>query len=98
MCTESIVSKKIVIDHIICDSVKPHNLQISWHVIILCNVAYSNSKYKDSLIADAKAKAKHEKSIVISEVSKVSLKHNEILEFTRFFYKKTIFFLWPQFS
>ena len=93
MCTESIVSKKVVRDHIICDSVKPHNLQISWHVIIPCNVACSNSKYKDGLIADAKAKAKHEKSIVI-----VSLKHNEILEFTRFFYKKTIFFLWPQFS
>ena len=66
----------------ISNSVKPHNFQISRQLIISCNAAYS--KYKNSLIAAEKAKAKQEvskeKSIVISEISKVSLKHNELLE------------------
>ena len=82
MSTESIVSKKIVRDHMISHSVKPHNFQISWQLIISCNAAYS--KYKDSLIAAEKAKAKQEvrkeKSIAISEISNVSLKRNELLE------------------
>ena len=66
----------------ISNSVKPHNFQISRQLIISCNAAYS--KYKNSLIAAEKAKAKQEvskeKSIVISEISKVSLKYNELLE------------------
>ena len=81
MSTESFVSKKIVRDHMISHSVKAHNFQISWQLIISCNAAYS--KYKDSLIAAEKAKAKQEvskeKGIVISEISNVSLIRNELL-------------------
>ena len=84
MSTEPIVSKKIVRDHMISHSVKPYNFQISLQ-LISCNAAYS--KYKDSLIATEKAKAKQEvnkeKRLVISEISKVSLKHNELLEVSK---------------
>ena len=85
MNTELIVSKKIVKDHMISHSVKPHNFQIRRQLIISCNAAYS--KYKDSLIAAEKAKAKQEvskeKSIVIYEISKVSLNCNELLEVSK---------------
>ena len=85
MSTESIVSKKIVRDHMISHSVKPHNFQLSRQLITSCNAAYS--KYKDSLIAAKKTKAKQEvskeKNILISEISKVSLKHNEHLEVSK---------------
>ena len=81
MSTESFVSKKIVRDHMSSYSVKPYNFQISRQLIISCNAAYS--KYKDSLIAAEKAKAKQEvskeKGIVISEISNVSLIRNELL-------------------
>ena len=81
MGTESFLSKKIVRDHMISHTVKAHNFQISWQLIISCNAAYS--KYKDSLIAAEKAKAKQEvskeKGIVISEISNVSLIRNELL-------------------
>ena len=84
MSTEPIVSKKIVRDHMISHSVKPYNFQISLQ-LISCNAAYS--KYKDSLIAAEKAKAKQEvnkeKRLVISEISKVSLKYNELLEVSK---------------
>ena len=76
----------------ISNSVKPHNFQISRQLIISCNAAYS--KYKNSLIAAEKAKAKQEvskeKSIVISEISKVSLKYNELLEARKSLDKKFV--------
>ena len=81
MSTESIVLKKIVRDHMISHSVKPHNFQIRRQLIISCNAAYS--EYKDSLITAEKAKVKQEvnkeKSILISIISKVSLKRNKLL-------------------
>ena len=60
MSTESIVLKKIVRDHMISHSVKPHNFQIRRQLIISCNAAYS--EYKDSLITAEKAKVKQEVS------------------------------------
>ena len=78
---ELTVSKKIVRNQTISHSVKPRNFRISRQLIITCNAAYS--KCKDSLIAAEKAKAKQEvskeKSILISKISKISLKRKEIL-------------------
>ena len=85
MITESVVLKKRVRDHMISPSAKPHNFQISRQLIIACNSA--SLKYKDSLVAVEKAKAKKEvrkeTCIVISEISEISLKRNELLEVSK---------------
>ena len=85
MITESVVSKKRVRDHIISPSTKTHSFQIIRQLITSCNSAYS--KYKDSLVAVEKAKAKKEvrkkRCIVICEISEISLKCNERLEVSK---------------
>ena len=73
---ESIVSKKLVRDHIIANKLEPHTVPISNQLI--CSVSCACQSCKESLLAAEKAKEEgrisNEKWILLEEISAVSSK------------------------
>ena len=73
---ESIVSKKIVRDHMIANKLEPHTVTISNQLI--CSVSCAHQSYKESLHAAERAKENdkisNEKQILLEEINAVSSK------------------------
>ena len=68
MKEESIISKKIIRDHILANSVEPHNLEIPNKLIVSCST--ENQKCKESLEEAKKQKAINKNEIEKQELAK----------------------------